>query len=304
MGRSTVWSLKPPAADKPSARAAERAARQRGIVTFAELRACGLTRHQIQTLVRHGLLHEKHRGVYAFGHRTLTTEARWLAATKACGPNAALSGYAGLALWELVTWDGRRPEVTIPHTERRAHPGIMIHRTTRPERVFHKGIPVTPVARTLDDVSSSLPFVELRRATREAYRLGLITTAEVARARSRKLRHVAADLVPTRSVLEDLVLDLIREAGFEEPLVNVDKHPFIPDFRWPDRGLIVEADGRDHDNDLARHDDAVRTRILGERVMRITWKQAVLAPKRTVQRLSAERSRSGTPSRAASARPP
>jgi very-short-patch-repair endonuclease len=253
------------------------------------MRACGLSKDAIATLACNGHIHQKHQGVWVWGHRELSVEGRWLAATKACGPNSALSGNGCLAHWGVADWKGGQPEVTIPITERRAHPGIEIRRASRLERVMHKGIPVLPLARALDHAAASMSFVELRRATREAYRLGLITTAEVARARSRKLRAIAADLVPTRSVLEDYVLDLIREAGFEEPLVNVGLDPYVPDFRWPDRNLIVEADGRDHDNDLAQYDDAVRTRELGHEVLRITWKQAVLEPKRTVRRLAAAR---------------
>src|SRR5690242_5823878 len=150
------WRVKHLTGAQPDNKVAELAARQRGIVTYDELLACGLTRRQIETLLRHGHLHEKHRGVYAVGHRTLTTEARWLAATKACGADAALSRYAGCALWDLLEWDGRPPDVNA--TTARRHPGINVHRTTRPERVFHKGIPVTPPLRTLVDVSSLLPF--------------------------------------------------------------------------------------------------------------------------------------------------
>src|SRR4051812_31315653 len=247
--------VKPPQAGKASTNVAELAARQRGIVTSEELRACGLTRHEIETWRRNGHLHEKHRGVYSVGHRTMTTEARWLAAAKACGVEAVVSHFAAAALWSVVEWDGRPVDVTIPGTQRRKHPGLRIHRAARVERVLHKNIPVTSVARTLADLASVLGFTELRRAVREAYRRGLITTAELARARPKALRKIAADLQPTRSVLEDIVHDQIREAGFEDPDVNVALGPYVPDFRWPHRRLIIEADGaQTHDNNLARHD--------------------------------------------------
>ena len=265
-------------------------------MTAAELRECGLSRHEIATWVRKGHLHEKHRGVFSVGHREITTEARWLAAVKACGKGAALSHYAAAALWGLVDWDGRRIDVTA--TTRREHPGINTHRTTRPDRTLHKNIPVTSVLRTLEDLASMLPFTAFRRAVRQAFNRHLVTTAEIARARSKALRAIAADIVPTESVLEDLVHDLIREAGFDEPLVNVPLGSYKPDFRWPHRGLIVEADGAGtHDNDLARHDDAVRTDHLPDRVVRVTWKQAVLQPAKTVARLRAEeRATRGAPS--------
>ena len=65
----------------------------------------------------------------------------------------------------------------------------------------------------------------------------------------------------------------------------------IPDFRWPQRRLIVEADGaRWHDGELARADDSERQALLeahGERVLRITWHQAVREPEQTLARVRA-----------------
>ncbi len=56
----------------------------------------------------------------------------------------------------------------------------------------------------------------------------------------------------------------------------------IPDFRWPEQKLVVEADGaRWHDNALARADDAERQALLerhGETVLRIRWDEATAQP--------------------------
>ena len=53
----------------------------------------------------------------------------------------------------------------------------------------------------------------------------------------------------------------------------------VPDFRWPAQRLVVEADGAAwHDHRIAREDDAERQALLedhGERVLRVTWEQAV-----------------------------
>lgn len=60
-------------------------------------------------------------------------------------------------------------------------------------------------------------------------------------------RILAAGPAPTRSELEDVVLDLIVAGGLARPDVNVplriDGRRVIPDFRWPGERLIVEADG-------------------------------------------------------------
>jgi hypothetical protein len=110
----------------------------------------------------------------------------------------------------------------------------------------------------------------------------------------RMLRRIIAEgPTPTRSLLEDVVLDLILAAGLERPDVNaplvISGRRMIPDFRWPQRHLIVEADGRRwHDDPLAREDDAQRQALLeanGERVVRITWEQAVRRRSETIARL-------------------
>ena len=65
----------------------------------------------------------------------------------------------------------------------------------------------------------------------------------------------------------------------------------IPDFRWPCRRLIVEADGAAwHGHRLAHEDDAERQALLeshGERVLRVTWEQAVARRAETLARLRA-----------------
>jgi hypothetical protein len=45
----------------------------------------GLTRNEIDRRVAAGWLQPLHRGVYAVGHRVLTAEGRWMAATLATG---------------------------------------------------------------------------------------------------------------------------------------------------------------------------------------------------------------------------
>ena len=70
---------------------------------------------------------------------------------------------------------------------------------------------------------------------------------------------------------------------------------YIPDYRWPAEGLVLEADSRRfHGNILARADDKERQAYLeatGERVIRVTWRQATTRPTQTRARIppSAER---------------
>jgi predicted transcriptional regulator of viral defense system len=286
---------------------ARRAAEQFGVLSLDDLRGCGLARDGVSVRVRNGHLHPIHRGVYAVGHANVSLEGRFLAAVKACGPSAVLSHFSAAALWGLLAWDDRRPEVTVFGTATRVHPGLRVHRTRRLDRQDvgrHERIPVTSPARTLLDLASALEYRPLRRAVRQAQSLGrvnLVELAEVltrlgARRGVRKLaRIIATGSAPTRSELEDVVLDLILRGGLAHPCVNAPLilagRRVIPDFRWPEEHLIVEADGAAwHDGKLAREDDAERQALCeahGERVLRVTWEQAIARPSQTVSRIRA-----------------
>ena len=219
------------------------AGEQWGVVSIAELRACGLTDRVIEGLVHAGHLHRIHRGVYAVGHPNLTLEGRFLAAVKASGRGAVLSHLSAAALWQLLPWDDAlRIEVTTPKP--RIHPTLHTH-TSRSltAAVRRHNIPVTTPAQTLEDLARTrIPDRSLKRATNEALTRRLIDPSKL---RHRRLR--AAHPAPTRSPLEDIVLDLILNAGFKRPDVNVPLHidgrALVPDLRWPAQRLIVEADG-------------------------------------------------------------
>jgi hypothetical protein len=206
-----------------------------------------------------------------------------------------------------VDWDERHPEVTVVGTGPRDHRRIRVHRTRElcyRDTTRYDAIPVTSPPRTLLDLASVLPYKPLRRAVRQAQMLGRANVAQVVAALARsgrrpgiaKLRRIiASDPAPTRSELEDVVLDLILDAGFSPPEVNAPLRfagrRMIPDFRWPDQQLVVEADGAAwHEGELARADDAERQALLeahGERVVRVTWHQAVTQPHQTISRLRA-----------------
>jgi hypothetical protein len=288
-------------------RVAARAAEAWGVLSIAELRACGLNDTAVLIRVRNGRLHRLHRGIYAVGHVSLSLEGQFLAAVKACGPGAVLSHYSAAALWGFVDWDDRFPEVTVVGTSTRTHRGVRVHRTSQLERrdtFLRQGIPVTSPAWTLMDIASRLDYRRLRRAARQAQSLGRVSIPQLVeilgrsggrRGSSKLARVVATGPAPTRSELEDVVLDLILRGGHVHPDVNV---PYfvagrrtVPDFRWPEQRLVVEADSAKwHDNQLAREDDAERQALLeahGERVLRVTWDQAIARPGQTLSRIRA-----------------
>src|SRR5829696_795570 len=92
-----------------------------------------------------------------------------------------------------------------------------------------------------------------------------------------------------------MVFDLILDSGLTRPDVNkpllLAGRRLIPDFHWPEQQVVVEADGGAwHDNQIAREDDAERQALLeehGERVLRVTWSQAITRSGETVARIRA-----------------
>jgi very-short-patch-repair endonuclease len=297
----------------PDAEAARRAAEEWGVLSLDELRDCGLSPNQVTARVKKGWLHRIYPRAYAVGHPALPVQGRLLAAVKSVGEDAVLSHFAAAVLWEFVKWDGRYPEVTVARASATSRSGIRIHRTAvLDQRDFmrHEGIPVTTPARTLVDFAAVANYKLLRAAVRRALALHRASVRELAavsrrlgpRRGARKLRRVLANAEPTRSELEDVVLDLIVDAGFARPEVNrpllLAGRRVIPDFRWREQRVVVEADSRKwHDNPIARADDAERQALLefhGEHVVRVTWIQAVSKPAKTVARLHAAGVPAGT----------
>ena len=147
----------------------ELASSSHGVVTRAELLDAGLTPAEIKRRQRKGLMLSVHRGVYRLGHHAPSVEARYLAAVKACGDGALLAGRAAAHLWRLIRGSPPQPEVLIPN-DRRVR-GVRVRRARRselPRPAMRRGIPLTPVPRTLVDLASSLPEDELARACHEA----------------------------------------------------------------------------------------------------------------------------------------
>jgi len=277
------------------------------VLSLDELRTCGLSPDQVTHRLKKGWLHRVYPAVYAVGHPSLSMQGRLLAAVKSIGRGAVLSHFSAAALWGFVEWDDRHPEVTVPRTRAECRSGIRVHRTSvlDPCDVTRReGIPVTSAARTLVDLAAVVNYRLLRRAVRQAQSLRLVNVPQLvstlrrlgARRDARNLNRIlATGPAPTRTELEDMVFDLILDSGLTRPDVNkpllLAGRRLIPDFRWPEQQVVVEADGGAwHDNQIAREDDAERQALLeehGERVLRVTWSQAITRSGETVARIRA-----------------
>ncbi|HET7416781.1 MAG TPA: type IV toxin-antitoxin system AbiEi family antitoxin domain-containing protein [Solirubrobacterales bacterium] len=258
------------------------ARKQHGIVTTRQLVGAGLTRAAISKRVRSGRLYRVHQGVYSVGHDGLSQEAGWMAAVLACGKEAVLSHGSAAVHWELLRPLSGLVDVTVPkRTGRSQRRGVRIYRRpdlvgwatlsttglqTRSRRLVavRYGIPVTTVARTLEDLQrSSMRPSLVRRAIRQAEFLRL------------PLGEIETD--GTRSDLERDFLRLCRGQRLRPPEVNVPIGRFTVDFLWREERLIVETDSYvTHGGQIAFEDDRARDlelRRLDYRVHRFSERQ-------------------------------
>jgi predicted transcriptional regulator of viral defense system len=260
-----------------------------GIVTWSEMLAHDISESEIKRRVKKGLLIRKHRGVFRVGHYAPSVEADYIAAVRACGKGAVLSGPAAAHLLGLVKGPPPPPDVTSP-TERRIK-GIRTRRCRRIDRrdvTRVHGIPVTSVARTLVDVAAEMSPSDLARAFHEAevrYRTKP-AHVEAALARvpnrpgARTLRAVLrGDVRAVLSELERAFLALLRQQGLPLPETNRPAGGHRVDCRWPRQRLTVELDSyRFHNSRHAWEKDRQREREARARednYRRYTWRDVV-----------------------------
>jgi hypothetical protein len=239
--------------------------RAHGIVSRKELLGARVSTDEIRERVESDALVAVFRGVYRTG--PLTTEARYIAAVKACGEGALLSGAAAAHLFGLIKGKPPPPHVTT-RTERdikgiatRRSPTICDRHATR-----WRGIPVTTVPQILVDLAADLGFDDLARACHEAHVRGTRPEhVEPLLGRSRgagRLRAILRGDAPTvLSKLERGFLARLREHGLPLPKTNVNITGGYVDCRWPEHHLTVELDSyRFHNSRHAFEQDRRRER--------------------------------------------
>jgi very-short-patch-repair endonuclease len=238
--------------------------RQHGVVARRQLVELGVNDRAIHARLSRGLLVPLHRGVYAFGHRRLTLEGRWLAAVLAVGPGAVLSHRDAAALHRMRKPPESAKVSVSTASAAKGTPRLWVYRRrqlTEEDVTTVKGIPVTSPARTLVDLAPMLTAGELAATLGEADRRGLLDAAEVHRAlRRTKGRHgqghrrlkAALDahqqrgITLLRSELEERFLDLALRARLPQPELNAYLAGYQVDALWRNERLVVELDGWAH----------------------------------------------------------
>ena len=255
-----------------------------GVVARRELLDARLTEAEIDHRVAKVMLIVEFRGVYRVGHRAPSVEARYMAAVKACGKDAVLSGRAAAYLLGLIKGSAPKPEVTAP-TEHDIK-GIKTRQSRVPkqDRTTSRTIPTTTVPRTLVDLAATLPLSALARACHEAgVKYGTTPTQVEAVLQRRPNAKGAANLRGVilgeervvLSKLEKRFLKLLREHGLPLPQTNRPAGTKRVDCRWPKHNLTVELDSyRFHNSRHAWEQDRKREReayARGDDFRRYTW---------------------------------
>jgi hypothetical protein len=189
---------------------AQLAARQYGLITYAQLRSLGMTRGMLRLRVEDGRLRLVRRGVYAIGGAPPSWQQTVLAAVLAAGPDAVASHVTAGRLWGLKHCDplpgSSRIHVTAPVRVRIDGTTTHCRDLGRDQRRTRLGVPVTSPERTLLDLAGTLTGTELGQCVDDALRRGLVrlgrlrlavaAAAGPGRRPSKALRAVLADRMP------------------------------------------------------------------------------------------------------------
>jgi hypothetical protein len=258
------------------------ATRAHGVVTRRELLAAGVTPDEIRERLVRGALLREYTGVYRVGHQAPSLEARYLAAVRACGDSAALSGKAAAFLYGLIRGSTPRPEVTT-RSQRRV-PGVTTRRSRVAQTTMHRRIPIVTVPEVLVDLAAYLSLDDLARACHQADVKYGTTPAQVEAALARRSRAKGArnlcrilhgDQPVSLSRLESRFHELLRENGLPLPATNKRVGRHRVDCRWERPPLTVELDSyRYHRSRYAWEQDRRRerdARARGDDFRRYTW---------------------------------
>ena len=178
------------------------ASRQGGTIARWQLLRLGLTANDIQYRITIGRLRVIHRGVYAVGHDAIPVRGRLFAALLLARPERGLSHAAATALHKLIPSVPPIIDVTVTAGRPRDRPGVVFHKAATLELTTKHGLPVTSVARTLQDLAATDRRTCARPSTRPSCSAGDAGRAAPPNGPGAAILKRLAGLAPTRSGLE------------------------------------------------------------------------------------------------------
>lgn len=280
---------------------AERAKRQLGLITGAQLAELGLTYRQVEGMHSRGFLRRLRRGVFALSSAPETPKQHLLAATLSLD-EAVASHRSAAWLWRFDGIEADEVELSVPRHRRGNLGDGVVHRVTDLDAVDVTTIgpqPVTTPARTLIDLAPVLPEPALEEALDGACRRGQVRVdflrwrIDALRRRGRAGVALLVALLETpdrdrpESWLESAFLRLLREHFLPVPRLQVTMQPgpgrrVRLDGLYDEERLAVEVSGHaTHATRRQRQADGERrARLVAEgfRVVDFTYEDVVERP--------------------------
>jgi hypothetical protein len=268
-------------------RAADVAFRQWGNITRRQLLGLGFSSREIDGMVERGLLHRRHRGVYAFGALSRAPESRWAAALLAAGEGSALGRTAAASYYGQLPVRGVI-EVVAPK-QRRGDETLRVFTSKRCEVIERNGLRITSPAQTLLDLAAIGWPID--RMAHEMTASGLVSLSDLRtfahnrrRERGAKALLKALNVPHTRSRWErDFNRWVNTLDGVPAPIANDSIDHLTVDCHWPAHGVVIELDTEHtHGTAWKQCDDAERDahlRAKGKTVRRVRkedWERAEL----------------------------
>jgi very-short-patch-repair endonuclease len=278
------------------------ARRQGGHVTRAQALSV-LSSKTVDRWVSTGRLIAVHPGVYALGHLPTNAIDRAHAALLAGGETSALAGESAFVLWGL--WQRWPDPAEIISANPRRSVGIRARRSSTlagHDISVVQGLRVTSTARTLLDMAPRLSEPQLIRAVNDLRLRRLLQIEALVDVALRNPRHQGARPLrgllesaqpePTRSVLEDAFLTLLKRHGLPTPQMNVHVAGYRVDALFAEHRLIVELDGwathrSKHSFQRDRRQDADILQRTGIPTVRFTYDETTRRPREVAARLVA-----------------
>jgi very-short-patch-repair endonuclease len=290
---------------------------QHGVVARAELLDAGITRGQIEQMIRAGTLRRVLRHTYAVGHIQLSDLGRWGAAARAAGRGSAIIGVTSAAYWGIARRRRIPIHVGVPR-ERTSIPGVrlsLLANLARTTTHTQDGFSVQTVPWTIAQCATWMPCGEVVRMIDDARFRRLLDLEELL---NLALDHRGRSGMPNLGVAIRRHLEGERgsDSAFEdrvklwlEATMGIDMRQNVPagifvDGREPRLDLVVEAlrlviecDGPAHDDPVQRRRDQRRDEALrraGWYVCRVRWADferdpwsALAGVRSTIERLRA-----------------
>jgi hypothetical protein len=276
----------------------------RRLYLLEELEEAGLTRENIRAMVRARQIRCIRRGVYGEGSDT-PSDLDKARADVLVVRGIATGRLAGvLRGLDSVTLVPGKSSTTVLAGSNRCRSGVRRRNVVQVETEVIGQVPCTDLVQTITDLAAELSDLVWEQALESGLRQGMPLEAIELASRStfrgvRRIRRVLAlrppDAPPTESLLETLMVQLIRTIPGVPPPVRqyrvYNKHgEFVArvDLCWPDLGVFIELDGQQHPGQ-PEYDAARQTAVsaaMGWMVGRFTWREVRHNPVASARRLA------------------